>query len=67
MEFFAGILSVLKLLMIPACICTLCLCIDTYIQIKYYLWNKQNRSAKPECKELENVAQYDANFFDDCK
>ena len=67
MEFFEGILFVLKLLMIPACICTLCLCIDTYIQLKYYLWNKSYRSSKPESEELANVAQYDSNFFDDGK
>lgn len=67
MGFFESILLILKVLLVPVFVCTICLCVDTFINFKYFIWNLRERNAKPECEELAHVAQYDANFFDDCK
>lgn len=67
MEFFESILIILKILLVPVFLCTACLCIDTYVNVRYFIWNLKEKRAKAECEELANVTQYDANFFDDCK
>ena len=66
MEFFAGILMVLKVMLVPVYLCSICLCIDTYINVRNYLAGKQKCTFE-DAGKLETVSQYDNNFFDDGK
>lgn len=68
MEFFTGILFVLKILCVLASLCTVCLCIDTYINVVSYLRDKrQHVDDALDHDELANVEPYDNVFFEDGK
>ena len=64
-SFLGSLLMVLKFVCIIAVICTACLVVDTVLNVKYYLWEKEKHLQ--DASELVQVAQYDEKFFDDGK
>lgn len=63
-DVFTGILFIMKVLCVLAFVCTACLCTDSYIQLRYYLWNREDRLNDDDQDELNEIEQYDSDFFD---
>ena len=61
-SFLGSLLVVLKFVCVIAVICTACLVVDTVLNVKYYLWEKEKR--QEPVTGLEDLKQYDPNFPD---
>ena len=72
-SFLGSLLAVLHFACAIATVCAACLVVDTVLNMKYYQWEKAKRLEQENELEdttkadLEDVAQYDAAFFDDGK
>lgn len=64
-SFLGSLLVVLRFALVIAFVCAACLVVDTMLNVKYYLWEKEKHLQ--DASELVHVAQYDEKFFDDGK
>lgn len=64
-SFLGSLLVILKIAVAVAIVCASCLVVDTVLNVKYYLWEKEKHLQ--DASELVHVEQYDEKFFDDGK
>ena len=64
-SFLGSLLVILKIAVAVAIVCASCLVVDTVLNVKYYLWEREKHLQ--DASELVHVEQYDEKFFDDGK